>query len=363
MPLTEFFAGFFSNFWNSLLYIFFEMSSYVLLGLFIAGLLKVFVPDKWVVRAAGSRGIEVPPLMSLAGVPLPLCSCSVLPFAMGLRKQGASPGAVVSFLTSTPQTGVDSILVAYSFFGLPFALFKTAVAFVSGTLAGWFSNWFGGSGDAVEGRSVESAEVCTEGECCSGSASCDASEGPASRSRLVEAGAYAYGELLGDFALVFLLGILGSAVVSALVPPDFFAGFSRLWVYYPAILLLSLPLYVCATASVPIAFALMHAGIPPGAAMVLLVAGPATNFATLGVVGKLLGKKSTVIYVLTVIVTALLAGFLFDRLFTLDLSAPEAETGGFELPLPVQASASVVLAGLLLFHVGLRLVRQGGKST
>lgn len=387
MPLTEFFAGFFSNFWNSLIYIFFEMSPYVVLGLFIAGLLKVFIPDTWVVRAAGSRGIEVPPLMSLAGVPLPLCSCSVLPFAMGLRKQGASPGAVVSFLTSTPQTGVDSILVAYSFFGLPFALFKTAVAFVSGTLAGWFSNWFGGSGNAVEGTvgggglhtvgvggdAVNSnvadgddspaAEVCTEGECCSGSASCDASEGPASRSRLVEAGAYAYGELLGDFALVFLLGILGSAIVSALVPPDFFAGFSRLWVYYPAILLLSLPLYICATASVPIAFALMHAGIPPGAAMVLLVAGPATNFATLGVVGKLLGKKSTVIYVLTVIVTALLAGFLFDRLFTLDLSAPEAETGGFELPLPVQASASVVLAGLLLFHVGRRLFRRSGKST
>lgn len=124
---------------------------------------------------------------------------------------------------------------------------------------------------------------------------------------------------------MFLLGILGSAFVSAFVPPDFFAGFSRLWGYYPSILLLSLPLYVCATASVPIAFALMHAGIPPGAAMVLLVAGPATNFATLGVVGKLLGKKSRVIYVLTVIVTAHLAGFLFDLLFTLDLSAPEAE--------------------------------------
>jgi hypothetical protein len=123
---------------------------------------------------------------------------------------------------------------------------------------------------------------------------------------------YAYDELLGDFALVFLLGILGSAVVSA---------------------------------------------------MVLLVAGPATNFATLGVVGKLLGKKSTVIYVLTVMVTALLAGFLFDRLFTLDLSTTEPETGGFELPLPVQASASVVLAGLLLFHVGRRLFRRSGKST
>ncbi len=233
------------------------MSPYVLLGLFIAGLLKVFVPDKWVVRAAGSRGIEVPPLMSLAGVPLPLCSCSVLPFAMGLRKQGASPGAVVSFLTSTPQTGVDSILVAYGFFGLPFALFKTAVAFVSGTLAGWFSNWFGGSGDAVEGRSVESAEVCTEGECCSGSASCDPASLP---------------------FFIYLRHRIG---------PD------------------SVCPYAC--------------GHTPRGCYGTSRCRPCNQFYNPWSGREIPGEKRTVIYVLTVIVTALLVGFLFDRLFTLDL--------------------------------------------
>jgi uncharacterized protein len=122
-------------FWSELVYIFLEMSPYIVLGLLIAGVLKVFLPDGWVKRVVGKRHAGVPPLTSLIGVPLPLCSCSVLPFALGLRKQGASKGAMAAFLTSTPQTGVDSILAAYGFFGLPFALYKMAISFVSGTLS------------------------------------------------------------------------------------------------------------------------------------------------------------------------------------------------------------------------------------
>jgi uncharacterized membrane protein YraQ (UPF0718 family) len=362
---------FIREFWTQLVYIFLEMSPYVLLGLLFAGILKMTVPEGWITRVAGKKHLGVPVLTSLIGVPLPLCSCSVLPFALGLKKQGANKGAVLAFLTSTPQTGVDSVLVAYSFFGLPFALYKVAVSFVSGTLAGWFSNWFGngtaqgsvgdGSSDAgtdcasIAGDTsgTDGSACCTSDDCCAEDSCTETvkSRGRTGWRKVSGVFAFAFDELLGDFALVFLLGIVGSALLSAILPDYYLQGFSQRWLYYPAMLLISVPLYVCATASVPIAFALVQAGIPPGAAMVLLIAGPATNIATLGVVGKVLGKKNVLIYLLTIAGSAVIGGILFDRIFGFNANLGSSIQQGFEFPFPAAAAAAVLLALLLLFHI------------
>ncbi len=382
-----------SSFWKELVYIFFEMSPYLLGGLLLAGVLRSVVPQGAINRIAGHRGAGISPLMSIIGVPLPLCSCSVLPFAVELRRQGASRGAVSSFLTSTPQTGVDSIMVSYSFFGLPFALYKVAAAFVSGTISGWFVTLFGSGEEESDNRDrrapeAGSAEECfddccrtvpagekgdvreyREDDCCGPGDGCDdncsddepaggagSGTGISLRERIKHIFTYAYGTLLGDFAVVFILGIVASAAIGAFLPPELLEGIGRTWIYYPAILAVSLPLYICATASVPIAFALMQSGIPPGAAMILLIAGPATNIATLGVVGKTLGKRATIVYVLTVVVSAVAAGLLFDRFFTPGLGG--LVRPGFELPRPVQVSASAVLALLLLFHTVRAIIRK-----
>jgi uncharacterized protein len=367
------------TFWSELVYIFLEMSPYIVLGLLIAGVLKVFVPDGWVQKVVGKRHAGVPPLTSLIGVPLPLCSCSVLPFALGLRKQGASKGAVAAFLTSTPQTGVDSILAAYGFFGLPFALYKMSVSFISGTLSGWFVDLFSrNEPDRADDFTVPVTCDCTDDSCSpaaeeadtrgcgSGGCSVDAG-GPSDTavtnehtgSRLGFLFRFAFGELFEDVAVVFLLGIIASALIGTLFPPDLLQGFRYPWLYYPAVLLISVPLYVCATASLPIAFALMQAGMPPGAAMVLLIAGPATNIATLGVVAKTLGKRTAAVYVIVIVLSALIGGFLFDRLlgaaFVPGSGADAEDAGGFELPYPLQVVFALLLAGLIIYHVGKKI--------
>lgn len=356
---------FVTAFWKSLTDIFIDMSPFILLGLIIAGVLHELLPDNWVSKVAGKRNLATPVLISLIGVPLPLCSCSVIPFAASLRKDGASKGAVSSFLTSTPQTGVDSILAAYGFFGLPFALFKVAAAFVSGTLSGWMVDLFSRREEKMPARVTtvlgqtgpvdcsEDDSHCHGDSCCSrGAVAGDDEDGTISVGRRLRSMAdYAFFDLFGDFAAIFLIGILASAVLAAAVPPDLLGNFEHIWLYYPAILLLSIPLYVCATASLPIAFALMQTGVPPGAAMILLIAGPATNIATLGVVAKSLGKRGTVIYVCTIVVSAVVGGILFDVLIQSGTMSADVQPAEIGFPRVFGIICAVLLAGGLVFHV------------
>lgn len=368
--------------WSSLFEIFLDIGPYILLGLLIAGVLRILLPDRAVARLLGRDAWWESPVASLVGVPLPLCSCSVLPFAFGLRRQGAGKGAVTAFLTSTPQTGVDSILVAYSFFGLPFALFKVAVSFVMGTVSGWLVGLIGDrDGESPDGAEQQNRtdEICGCG-CDSGSESgrCgDEWEGPApSRNGASKKKAerrspwtvtkstfsYAYDELLGDFALTLLLGIIASAAVTALVPEDLFGRFELQWVSYPAVLLLSVPLYICATSSVPLAFSLVAIGLPPGAAMVLLIAGPATNIATIGIVASILGKRSAAVYTVTIIVFALAGGILFDSFLSASEAGPTVAEP-LEFPYSVRLVSAVILAAMLVYHT-VRKIRKrmgGGK--
>ena len=323
-----------------------EMGLYLLFGIMLAGFLSPFISR---VSAFGKRKTENQEILlySLAGIPLPLCSCSVLPFALGIRRQGGSRAASLAFLTSTPQTGVDSILVAAAFFGLPFALFKMAIAFISGAAAGASEILF-------KPRSTEkvtaSGKECSPSQCgCESGAS---REGKRESFSLKGALLYGYNEIFRDIAGMLSIGILISAAIALLFPLGSLAGLGNGVLAYGAVLLLSLPLYVCATSSIPIAWSLVSAGLAPGAAIVFLIAGPASNASTLGVLSREYGTASTLRYLILLILISIGAGVFFDRFMPGSLiklgdagSENSNQLFGFAL-----TAAGILLGGMLLFE-------------
>ena len=277
------------------------MSPYLLAGFLISGILYVLVPASWVIRHLGGRAWIASLKSALFGVPLPLCSCGVIPVTAHIRRSGAGPGATAAFLMSTPQTGVDSILVTYGLLGPVFAIIRPIVAFVSGTLSGWAVDAWGGAPDRHE-----------EEPATSNGQSSDPVQ-PAWR-RALRHGVVV---LPRDIHRALLAGLLVAGVLGALMPPDFFASrmpegpFGSLGLMI-LMLLVGIPLYVCSSASVPIGLSLLAAGIPPGAVLVFLITGPATNAATVSTLARMLGARSAVIYLACLVASALSAGFLMD---------------------------------------------------
>lgn len=270
-----------------------EMSPYLLLGFFSAGLLRVAFPRKLIVKHMGGRSFRSVFNASLLGIPMPLCSCGVLPAGIGFYKNGASRGSTISFLISTPQTGVDSILATYSLLGLPLAIIRPVVALFTGLFGGILGNRTDKSSDLEE-------RIVTE---------------EAHERSVKELFRYGFIELIQDISKWLIIGILLAALLSVLIPGDFFT--STISSEYLAMLLMlaaSVPLYICATGSIPIAAVLLMKGLSPGAALVLLMAGPATNIATMAVIGNSLGKKSLWVYLGTIIGGAMFFGILVNEL-------------------------------------------------
>jgi uncharacterized membrane protein YraQ (UPF0718 family)/copper chaperone CopZ len=236
---------------------------------------------------------------ALLGVPLPLCSCGVIPTGISFFKHGASKASTVSFLISTPQTGVDSIFVTYSLLGLPFAIIRPIVAFVTGLFGGIVTK-------KIDPEKTDPALQNNENE----------EEMPVGFfPRVKEMFRYSFIEFLQDISNWLIIGLLIAAFISVIVPDDFFAGkIPNDFIGMLAILVVSIPVYICATASVPVAAVLMLKGLSPGAALVLLMAGPATNAATITMIGKVLGRKSLIGYLGAIITGALLAGMMIDYL-------------------------------------------------
>jgi uncharacterized protein len=325
---------FLRQFWNILG----EMSPYLLFGFAVAGILKVLVPVSFVERHLGGRGFWQPVKAALVGVPLPLCSCSVIPVSAALRRSGAGKGATTSFLLSAPQTGVDSIAVTYSLLGPLFAIYRVVVAFASGILGGWLVD-LGTRRERLADSHVDDCECSTcapeavppsaslmMADCADASCGCGNREfvpemtGPADipigSQRLRAMLRYGFVTLPRDIGPSLMIGLLLAGLLGALVPPHFFHQYlgSGIW---PMLLMagIGIPLYICATASVPVAAALMAAGVSPGAALVFLICGPATNAATITTLWKFLGRGAALIYLGTVFLGSLLAGLVLDLLY------------------------------------------------
>jgi hypothetical protein len=282
-----------------------EMSIYLLFGFLVAGFLSVWISSEQIERHLGKPGMGPIWKASLFGIPLPLCSCGVIPVGASLRQHGASKGATASFLLSTPQTGVDSILATWSLLGPVFAVFRPLAALVTGVVGG------GLIAARDRGESVETTEV----EACSDGCGSTPVEG----STLSRALRYGFLTLPRDIARALILGLLIAAVISALLPEDFFgASLGSGPLALIVMMLVGIPIYVCATGSIPLALAMMHLGMSPGAALVFLITGPATNSAAITTIWKILGRSSALIYLATVATLALLSGFTLDFLFSRD---------------------------------------------
>jgi uncharacterized membrane protein YraQ (UPF0718 family)/copper chaperone CopZ len=298
--------------------VFGAMAPYLLLGFFVAGLLSVVISPDWVERHLGGNGLGQVVKASLFGVPLPLCSCGVIPVAASLHRHGAGKGATTAFLLSTPQTGVDSIAVTYALLGPFLAVVRPVAAFATGIFGGGLVQAFNGDGAAVE----ESADEAAREGCCS-SAACDDQE-TAKPSKILEALHYGLVVLPRDIGKALIYGVLISGLIAAVVEPralESALGGGLLPML--AAMAIGIPLYVCATASTPIALGLIHAGLSPGAALVFLISGPATNSAALTTLWKVLGRRAAILYLVTVAVASLATGFAIDGLISAG-SLPES---------------------------------------
>ncbi len=316
------------------IFLFNEMAIYLLLGFFLGGLIHAFLPRHRIQAAIGRPGMFSSLKAALFGVPMPLCSCGVVPTALSLKKSGATRGAVVSFLIATPQTGADSIAATWSMLGPVFAIFRPLVAFVTGTIGGAITDLQHKTTEiGPKENQTETERPKTAGE----------------RTRLVFN--YGFGQLLGDIAGWIVIGILIGGLIAALIPDHFFQQFVGNPTFaYGLILLVSVPVYVCATGSIPVAMALIMKGLSPGAAFVFLMAGPATNTASIAVLWKTIGRRATLIYLGTIIAGSILGGLAFDTWFSAAFAKSYAAVhhvgGWFEW---VKTGGSIILA-LLLIH-------------
>ena len=285
-----------------------EMAPYLLLGFFLAGLMHAFIPSNFYGKYLSANNFRSVVNAAIFGIPLPLCSCGVIPTAMSLRKEGASKGAVVSFLIATPQTGIDSIIATYGLMGLPFAIIRPIAALVTAI--------FGGA--AVRDRKADSVVQDTEKEAldeASHKHHHETERGKSFGQRLLSALEYAFITMMEDIGKWLIIGLLVAALITIFVPTEWFAIFKgNTFASMFLVLCIAIPMYICATGSIPIAVALMMKGLTPGAALVLLMAGPACNIASMLVVQKSLGTRTLISYLLSIIIGAILFGCAVDFL-------------------------------------------------
>ena len=277
------------------------MAPYLLLGMFFAGILHVFIGTDFITRHLGGNNLGTIIKASLFGIPLPICSCGVIPVAASLQKEGASKSATLSFLVSTPTTGVDSILASYSLLGPLFAIFRPLAAFITGITIGLLNFIFNREPPekVIEKHHHSKNEISI-------------------KNKITKVFSYGFIELVEDIGKWLVIGVVIGGILTAAIPQEFIERFlPHQWMHFIIMLGVALPLYVCATGSIPIAAAFLQMGFSPGAALVFLIAGPATNTVTLSFVRTKLGKKAFYLYIISIVSISLIAGIVFNYVFAI----------------------------------------------
>lgn len=314
-----------------------EMAPYLLLGFGIAGLLYSFVPGEFYRNHLSRPGAGSVIKAALIGVPLPLCSCGVLPTAVSLRRNGASRGATTSFLIATPQTGIDSIAATYSLLGPAFSIIRPVAALLTAFIGGMLVN-------REDKNTGHCEETCVD--------TIDAPTATTFSGKLLGALKYGYVDMVQNIGKWLIIGLVIAAAITVFIPDGFFTFFAG----YPllsmiAVVIVAVPMYVCSTGSIPIALSLMLKGLSPGAAFVLLMAGPAANFASIIIVAKSLGKKAAAIYLATIVIGAIAIGLCIDMLMPRDWFPMSMVAGAMHCHLHVsllQGLSSTLLIILLV---------------
>ncbi len=329
--------------------LFIESAPWLLLGLLVAGVMKTLVPQDWLGRQLGKPGFASTLKAALLGAPLPLCSCGVIPAALGLRRAGASKSATTSFLISTPETGVDSISVSYALLGPFMAIIRPIAAISSALTAGLLV-------DTEKSTSAQSTTTAAT-SCCASKRACSSgtSDKPTAQreqtmaQKLAEGFRFSFTKLLGDIALWLLIGLGAAAVIKTFVPAEFLAQWGDGLLAFVVMAIIGVPMYVCATASTPMAAGLLFSGVSPGAVLVFMLVSPATNVATVALVKKELGGRALAAYLTGVIGVGFVFGFLTNWLteqWQIDF-AEQASHSHQLVSAPLAYTAAAVLALLM----------------
>lgn len=343
-------------FFNSLIELSHAMSPYILFGLVFAGILHELVPDTIVTKHLGNENILSVLKSTLFGIPLPVCSCGVIPLAASIKKSGASKGATLSFLISTPITGVDSILATYGMFGWIFTIYRIITSMIIATIAGILANILDaekpkqsfGTFSTQRPKFSATSPLNNDIESC-----CSTQKEDTKKSfSLKKVFAYSFGTLLKDIAKPLFLGLVIGAFITTAIPQNLSEVLmGNAWVSYLIAIAIAVPMYVCATASLPIAAALMLAGVSPGAAFVFLTAGPATNTVTIGIVKSMLGKTSLYIYLGTIVMGSMLFGLGLDYIFNANSIDAAKLVHIHEEVGPIEILSSLLLWASILYFI------------
>jgi hypothetical protein len=328
----------------------YDAAPWLLFGLLMAGLIKAWAPEEKMKRWLGGSGVKSTFGAALAGAPLPICSCGVLPVAVAMRRTGASREATVSFMISTPETGVDSVAVSYALLGPFMAVARPLAAVASAVFTGLLVALAPAEGQA--GTSLP-APACDD--CCSQPA-VRQTPGPWARTR--SGIVYAFTDILDDILVWLVIGLVVAGAVTTYLPPDFLNTWGSGPLAMAVMLVAGIPLYICATASTPLAAAFLIAGVSPGAVMVFMLAGPATNVATLAVVRREMGSAVAILYLAGICVSAVAAGLAIDAVVAslgIDIAAELAAADEF-VPAWLAQASSVVLALLAARYFGTRMI-------
>ena len=325
-----------------------DSSVYILFGIAVGGLLKMFLSTEYVVKHLGKGRFSSVIKAALFGIPIPLCSCGVLPAAATLKKQGANNGATTAFLISTPESGVDSISISYALLDPILTVARPIAAFLTALTAGFAENLFNQPTQEVP---LHPASSPIKGCCDSGSDCCSEDDTPQQLfTEKITAGLkYAANDLWGDLAVWFYVGIILAGIIMTLIPAEVIESYlSGGLVSMLLMLVIGIPLYICATSSTPIAAAFILKGVSPGTALVFLLVGPATNITSLSVLLGLLGKRATSLYLTSIAVVSVLCGLFLDVIYAgLGISAVAVVGQAAEIiPAPVQLIATLFLLGI-----------------
>jgi len=368
------------EFLHNLLDIYLDTALWLLLGLLLAAVIKGWIPDSLVKRWLDGKGIMPVIRAALIGAPLPLCSCGVLPTAIGLRRAGASKPATASFLIATPETGVDSISITYALMGPVMAIVRPIAAVISAIFSGLLVLLW----ELRQHQSLRQSTPVTEtatstlagSSCCSQSTPeppppgcaapaatsnapevgcCGEAETAAEKTGLLSGLKFAVADILDDIKAWLAFGLVLAAIVATLIEPGNLAAYGSGFGAMLLMLLAGLPLYICATASTPLAAALLMAGMSPGAVLVFMLVGPATNIASIGILSQELGKAAVALYLAGISISAVLLGLLLDSL--LGDQAFALTLGNNALHHSDDASLLQWLAGGLLLILAIRPLR------
>ena len=346
MSLMEHFIG-----------LFIESAPWLLMGFTVAGLMKAFVPSELLAKHLGEPGLMATVKAALLGAPLPLCSCGVIPAALGLRRSGASKAATTSFLISTPETGVDSVTVSYAMLGPFIAIIRPIAAISSAITAGLL---VGADKDEPTPITSEPTQPCCaiktpepEPSCCS-ELDAETSAPETIATRLKDSMTFTFVDLIKDISLWLLIGLGIAAAVKTYVPTEFLAQWGDGFMAFVVMALIGVPMYICALASTPIAAGLLFSGVSPGATLVFMLVGPATNIATMGLVKRELGNRALAAYLGSVVGVGFAFGYLTNYLagqWNIDFLA-QTQTAHAMHNTPIATASAIVLAGLMIYALG-----------